>query len=111
MDRSFLEETVRFWQPHYSRPFTQEDARQAIANVTGFFTLLREWSEKAYPPSNPDCNFKEVMSESYEKASKNQYRDSVGPGRRAGGRDDCADQPPNHLEEDSEWNTAGLRLT
>lgn len=59
MDRSFVEETVRFWQPHYSRPFTQEDARQAIANVTGFFTLLRGWSEKdGSTTSSPDDDLK-----------------------------------------------------
>ena len=111
MDRSFLEETVRFWQPRYSRPFTQEDARQAIANVNGFFTLLREWSAETAQLSSPDRNFEEVNSESHKKAPKNQCRDSARSGWRARGRNDCADQPPNDLEKDSEWIAAGLRVS
>ncbi len=44
MQTTMLDETVRFWQPHSSRPLTREDARQAIENVAGFFSTLRRWA-------------------------------------------------------------------
>jgi hypothetical protein len=42
-----LEETIRFWQPRVSRQLTDEDARQMVENVTGFFTTLQGWSAAA----------------------------------------------------------------
>ena len=47
MERLSLEETVRFWQPRYSRPLTPEDARQIVENMTGFFSVLQRWSAAA----------------------------------------------------------------
>jgi hypothetical protein len=47
MERLSLEETVRFWQPRYSRRLTPEDARQIVENVTGFFSVLQRWSAAA----------------------------------------------------------------
>lgn len=32
------------WQPRMGRDLTDEDARQIMHNVTGFFGVLREWS-------------------------------------------------------------------
>jgi hypothetical protein len=32
------------WQPRIGRDLTDEDARQIIHNVTGFFSMLAEWS-------------------------------------------------------------------
>ena len=32
------------WQPRIGRDLTDEDARQIIHNVTGFFRVLAEWS-------------------------------------------------------------------
>jgi hypothetical protein len=32
------------WQPRTARDLTDEDARQIIHNVTGFFGVLAEWS-------------------------------------------------------------------
>ena len=32
------------WQPRLGRDLTDEDARQIIHNVTGFFGVLAEWS-------------------------------------------------------------------
>ena len=77
MDRSFLEETVSFWQPHYSRPFTQEDARQAIANVTGFFTVLNEWSEKmAAQASSREDTLEGDENDSYQRAPQGAHHGS-----------------------------------
>lgn len=32
------------WQPRFGRDLTDEDARQIMHNVTGFFGVLAEWS-------------------------------------------------------------------
>jgi hypothetical protein len=36
--------TRQIWQPRIGRDLTDEDARQIAENVTGFFTVLAEWS-------------------------------------------------------------------
>jgi len=36
--------THKVWQPRIRRNLTDEDARQIAENVTGFFTILAEWS-------------------------------------------------------------------
>ena len=52
-----LERTRAVWQPRLGRDLSREDARQITENVTGFFTLLAEWSraEKAAPSSGSDA--------------------------------------------------------
>jgi hypothetical protein len=42
----FLEETIRVWQPYAKEPLSREDAREILANVSGFFRVLRAWSEE-----------------------------------------------------------------
>jgi hypothetical protein len=42
---SFTRETVKFWQEHRQCDLTEEDAREAVVNVVGFFTVLDEWKE------------------------------------------------------------------
>ena len=48
-DRGYREvthaETVAFWLEHSQRDLTEEDAREATANVVGFFTPSNEWRE------------------------------------------------------------------
>lgn len=36
--------TRQVWQPRLGRDLTDEDARQIMHNVTGFFGILAEWS-------------------------------------------------------------------
>jgi hypothetical protein len=36
--------TRQIWQPRLGRDIADEDARQIINNVTGFFGVLAEWS-------------------------------------------------------------------
>ncbi len=36
--------TRQVWQPRLGRDLTDEDARQILHNVTGFFGVLAEWS-------------------------------------------------------------------
>ena len=37
--------TRQIWQPRLGRDLTDEDARQIMHNVTGFFGVLAEWSQ------------------------------------------------------------------
>ena len=39
----FIIQTRDFWQQRTAGEVTDEDARQIIENVTGFFSILREW--------------------------------------------------------------------
>ena len=45
--------TQRVWQPRLGRDLSHEDARQIAENVTGFFSVLAEWSRAEIPtPAN-----------------------------------------------------------
>ena len=45
--------TREVWQPRFGRDLSPEDARQIAANVTGFFSVLAEWSRAEMPtPAN-----------------------------------------------------------
>jgi len=35
--------TRQIWQPRFERDLTEEDARQIVHNVTGFFGVLSDW--------------------------------------------------------------------
>ncbi len=40
----FLGQTRRFWQERTSRDLEDEDAREIVSNVNGFFDLLVKWN-------------------------------------------------------------------
>jgi chemotaxis regulatin CheY-phosphate phosphatase CheZ len=42
--------TRQVWQPRLGRDLSREDARQIVTNVTGFFSVLAEWSRAEMPP-------------------------------------------------------------
>ena len=42
--RQRLARTRQVWQPRLGRDLTDEDARQIVHNVTGFFDVLADWS-------------------------------------------------------------------
>jgi hypothetical protein len=44
--KEFLEETIQVWQPLSEEKLTEEDAREIVENLTGFFSLLRQWEQK-----------------------------------------------------------------
>jgi hypothetical protein len=50
-----LEDTIAFWQPRACRQMTLEDARQAVANISGFFETLDRWAS-APKPATGDCD-------------------------------------------------------
>jgi hypothetical protein len=59
--------TCEVWQPRLGRDLSREDARQIASNVTGFFSVLAEWSRAEMPsPANdigrPDASEKGEVS-------------------------------------------------
>ena len=38
---------INAWQSLYDFPITEEDAREIVENITGFFGTLIEWERKA----------------------------------------------------------------
>ena len=49
-----IDRTHKVWQPRTGRDLTDEDARQMVENVTGFFSILAEWSRVELPPPAND---------------------------------------------------------
>jgi len=48
-----IDRTREVWKPRLGRDLSREDARQIAKNVTGFFTILTEWSRAEMPvPAN-----------------------------------------------------------
>ena len=50
--RQLLEQTKQFWQARTRKPLSDEDAREMIENITGFFKILIEWDEKEKDQTN-----------------------------------------------------------
>lgn len=43
---ALIQQTLAVWQPRTSRKLTEEDARQILENLVGFFSLLNERDQK-----------------------------------------------------------------
>jgi hypothetical protein len=41
-----IEHTIRIWEPRLGRRLSEEDARQILENVVGFFRVLHDWDRK-----------------------------------------------------------------
>ena len=41
---NLIDRTIETWQSRHDRDLSREDARQIVENVTGFFSILAEWS-------------------------------------------------------------------
>jgi hypothetical protein len=58
-----IRRTRQAWQPRIGRDLSSEDARQIATNVSGFFSVLAEWSRAEMPspandPGKPDASEK-----------------------------------------------------
>ncbi len=42
-----IDETIALFEPRYGRKITREEAREILANLTGFFEILLEWDREA----------------------------------------------------------------
>ena len=40
-----IEQTISLFESRTGRVMTEEDARQAVENISGFFRVLQEWAE------------------------------------------------------------------
>ena len=50
---NLIDRTRQVWRARLGRDLSREDARQIAENVTGFFTVLAEWSRAEVPsPAN-----------------------------------------------------------
>ena len=49
-----IRRTREVWQPRLGRDLSREDARQIAENMTGFFSVLTEWSRAELPPPAND---------------------------------------------------------
>ena len=47
-------DAVQFWQLRTSRQLTNEDGRQAIANIRGFFETLERWASTSESSDSAD---------------------------------------------------------
>ena len=44
--QELTEHTIAVWQPRTPRRLSNEDAREITENLTGFFTILAQWSRQ-----------------------------------------------------------------
>ena len=44
--QELTEHTIATWQPRLRRRISNEDAREIAENISGFFTILAEWSHR-----------------------------------------------------------------
>jgi len=58
--QDILNDTIAFWSERSGREISQEDAREMVANVSGFFTVLADWDRRA----NTEAQERELTSES-----------------------------------------------
>lgn len=53
LKHDLIRRTREVWQPRLGRDLSREDARQIAENMTGFFSVLAEWSRAELPsPAN-----------------------------------------------------------
>ena len=45
-----IQHTIRVWGPRLGRPLSEEDARQILENVVGFFRVLHGWDHNQHDP-------------------------------------------------------------
>ena len=46
-------DALEFWQSRASRELNEEDARQIVENITGFFDLLLKWEAAEHDKPDP----------------------------------------------------------
>jgi hypothetical protein len=51
---NLIDRTITLWRPRLRRDLSREDARQIAENVTGFFSILHEWSRANAPVADND---------------------------------------------------------
>ena len=68
---NLIDRTRAVWQPRLGRDLSREDARQITENVTGFFSILEQWSRAEMPtPANDNSLLAEISGTKEEKHSE-----------------------------------------
>jgi hypothetical protein len=49
---NLINRTIGLWQPRSQRHLSREDGRQIVENVSGFFSILHEWSRAEVPAAS-----------------------------------------------------------
>jgi hypothetical protein len=63
---NLIDRTIALWRPRLGRDLSPEDARQIAENVTGFFSILHEWSRASMPAPDNDNSEPSVARNSGE---------------------------------------------
>jgi hypothetical protein len=53
---NLIDRTCRLWKGRLGRDLSREDARPITENITGFFTILAEWSRAERLAASNDNN-------------------------------------------------------
>jgi hypothetical protein len=77
---NLIDKTIRLWQPRLVRNVSREDARQIAENVTGFFSILADWSRAEIP-----VNDNNLHPQATEKKHE-EHSGDVEQGERGGSR-------------------------
>ena len=69
LDDDLVGQTQKVWQPRLGRELSREDARQIVANMTGFFSVLAEWSraERPVPANDPGVPVASAATEAHHE--------------------------------------------
>jgi hypothetical protein len=54
LTQDILNQTIAFWSERTGQEFSHEDAREMVANVSGFFTVLAEWQRRTTEDEGSD---------------------------------------------------------
>ena len=85
---NFLGHTRRFWQERTSRALDDEDAREIVTNVSGFFELLAKWNQgegrrrKATSPTRGVRPTKGRKNNSTARAERQSHNNGLTEPRR-----------------------------
>ena len=78
---NLIDKTIRLWQPRLGRNVSREDARQIAENVTGFFSILADWSRVEIPATVNDNNLQPKASEKEDEKRSGEIIEQGERGR------------------------------
>jgi hypothetical protein len=85
---NLIDRTVAVWRARSQRELTREDARQIVENVSGFFSILYEWSRAEFGVAVERLRASEAAE--LEAARAREQRGAAGR---------LAAQSPNHVSK------------
>lgn len=61
VENEFIQQTILFWEQYAGIRLSVQEAREAVANVSGFFELLNEWEGREREADSKKPAGKEVQ--------------------------------------------------